>query len=141
MNTIFFTKIIVTSVPGKSGNSIEYSNLNPLEGHIVYAPFYLPGDHPDFQCEDQVFIDKVRHYLQAVNPGIVEGDILKIAAGRYRYAQPICEPEFLSRLPPISPGVPGLFIADTCFYYPEDRSISESVKLARELARLADSAC
>ena len=120
---------------------IEYSNLNPSEGHIVYAPFYLPGEHPDFQQDDQAFIDKVKTYIQIINPDIADGDILKIAAGRYRYAQPICEPEFLGKLPPINPGVGGLFIADTCFYYPEDRSISESVKLAAELARLADSEC
>ena len=120
---------------------IEYSNLNPLDGHIVYAPFYLPGEHPDYQQDDQAFIDKVKTYIQTINPEIADADILKIAAGRYRYAQPICEPEFQSKLPPINPGVPGLFIADTCFYYPEDRSISESVKLAAELARLADSEC
>ena len=118
---------------------IEYSNLNPGEGHIVYAPFYLPGDHPDYQLGDEVFVEKVRSYIKTVNPEFDDTDILKIAAGRYRYAQPICEPEFLSRLPPINPGVTGLFIADTCFYYPEDRSISESVKLGKQLAEMADS--
>lgn len=118
---------------------IEYSNLNPLEGHIVYAPFYLPGEHPDYQLEDQVFLNRVKAYIQTINPDIADEDILKIAAGRYRYAQPICEPEFASKLPSINPGIRGLFIADTCFYYPEDRSISESVKLGHTLARLADS--
>jgi len=116
---------------------IEYSNLNALGGHIVYAPFYIPGEHPDFQQGDDFFIEKVRKYLFAVRPELTEGDILKIAAGRYRYAQPICEPEFPKRMPPINPGVKGLFIADTCFYYPEDRSISESVQLGRKLARMA----
>jgi protoporphyrinogen oxidase len=116
---------------------IEYSNLNPLGGHIVYAPFYIPGEHPDYQKDDAFFIDKVRRYLFAVKPDLMESDILKIAAGRYRYAQPICEPEFSKRLPSINPGVDGLYIADTCFYYPEDRSISESVKLGRTLATMA----
>ena len=116
---------------------IEYSNLNPLGGHIVYAPFYIPGEHPDFQQEDAFFIDKVRRYLVTVKPALRESGILKIAAGRYRYAQPICEPEFSARLPPVNPGVDGLFIADTCYYYPEDRSISESVQLGRRMARMA----
>lgn len=116
---------------------IEYSNLNALGGHIVYAPFYIPGEHPDFQKDDAFFIEKVREYLFAINPDLTSAAILKIAAGRYRYAQPICEPEFSKRLPPISPGVEGLFIADTCFYYPEDRSISESVQLGKKLAKMA----
>jgi protoporphyrinogen oxidase len=120
---------------------IEYSNLNALGGHIVYAPFYIPGEHPDFQKDDAFFTEKVRAYLMRINPDLTESAILKIAAGRYRYAQPICEPEFASRLPPISPGVEGLFIADTSFYYPEDRSISESVKLGRKLASMASAQC
>jgi len=108
-----------------------------LCGHIVYAPFYIPSEHPDYQRDDAFFIDKVRRYLFAVKPDLSDADILKIAAGRYRYAQPICEPEFLSRLPPISPGVDGLYVADTSYYYPEDRSISESVQLGRKLADMA----
>lgn len=116
---------------------IEYSNLNPGDGHIVYAPFYIPGEHLDYQRGDEFFIEKVRRYLKAVKPELPDAAILKIAAGRYRYAQPICEPEFAKRLPPISPGVDGLYVADTCYYYPEDRSISESIQLGRKLARMA----
>lgn len=119
---------------------IEYSNLNPLGGHIVYAPFYIPGEHEDYLKDDEYFIEKVRGYLRRIKPQLRDEDILKIAAGRYRYAQPICEPEFLSKLPPISPGVKGLYIADTSYYYPEDRSISESVRLGRQLADMVDSA-
>lgn len=120
---------------------IEYSNLNPLGTHIVYAPFYIPGDHSDYQRGDEFFIAKVKKYLLAIRPDLAESDIRKIAAGRYRYAQPICEPQFLKKLPPINPGVEGLFIADTSFYYPEDRSISESVRLGRELAQMANAEC
>jgi protoporphyrinogen oxidase len=120
---------------------IEYSNLNPLGTHIVYAPFYIPGDHSDYQRSDEFFIAKVKKYLLAISPDLAESDIRKIAAGRYRYAQPICEPQFLKKLPPINPGVEGLFIADTSFYYPEDRSISESVRLGRELAQMANTEC
>ena len=28
---------------------IEMSNLRHLQGHIAYAPFYIPADHPDYQ--------------------------------------------------------------------------------------------
>ncbi len=120
---------------------IEYSNLNPLGGHIVYAPFYIPGDHEDYQRDDAFFIEKVRRYLFTIRPDLTDAAILKIAAGRYRYAQPICETEFSARLPPICPGVEGLFIADTCFYYPEDRSISESIALGKVLAEMAGEPC
>ena len=116
---------------------VEYSNLCPLDEHIVYVPYYLPGDHPKYLEPDHVFIDKVSRYLKAINPDLSEQDIISIKAGRYRYAQPICEPEFLSKLPPISPGIPGLFVADTSYYYPEDRSISESVRFGKMIGNMA----
>jgi len=56
------------------------------------------------------------------------------ALGRLRYAQPVCEPGFADRLPPIQTPIRGLQIADTSFYYPEDRGVSESVRLAKQMA-------
>lgn len=116
---------------------VEYSNLNPVGAHLVYAPYYMPGDHADFQQPDSVFIERVRKYLLRINPQLQASDIVKIQAGRYRFAQPICPPQFLQTLPPICPGIDKLFIADTSYYYPEDRSISESVKLGKALAMTA----
>ena len=58
--------------------------------------------------------------------------------GRLRHAQPVCTPGFLDRLPPVQTDIAGLQIADTCFYYPEDRGVSESVRLGQDMAgRLA----
>ena len=36
--------------------------------------------------------------------------------------------------------IDGLFLADTSHYYPEDRSISESMRVGAELARMAAAA-
>ena len=53
---------------------------------------------------------------------------------RLGYAQPICPPGFASTIPPVQTPIRGLQIADTCFYYPEDRGIAESVALGRRMA-------
>jgi hypothetical protein len=37
-------------------------------------------------------------------------------------------------LPPVETSIRGLQIADTCFYYPEDRGISESVRFGKLMA-------
>jgi protoporphyrinogen oxidase len=116
---------------------VEYSNLRPLQNHIVYVPFYLPGEHPKFAEPDSVFTSKVKRYLKQINPQLTDADILDIRASRYRYAQPVCEPGFLSRLPPYRSEVTGLWIADTSYYYPQDRGISESIDFGRRLAREA----
>lgn len=116
---------------------VEYSNLRPLKHPIVYVPYYLPGDHVKFDDADEVFIDKVKCYLMKINPNLSAEDFLDARASRYRFAQPICEPGFLKRLPPVDLPVEGLFVADTSYYYPEDRGISESIDLGRDMARMA----
>ncbi|HMU91289.1 MAG TPA: NAD(P)/FAD-dependent oxidoreductase [Pseudomonadales bacterium] len=116
---------------------VEYTNLRPLPEHIVYVPFYMPGEHPKFAEADAVFLDKVRNYLCRINPALTEDDFIELRASRYRYAQPICEPGYLERLPPVALPIRGLWLADTSYYYPEDRGISESIDFGRSMARMA----
>ncbi|MBB3048504.1 protoporphyrinogen oxidase [Litorivivens lipolytica] len=118
---------------------VEYTNLRPLgEGqHIVYVPYYVPGEHPVYADSDEVFIDKITGYFKRINPELQDSDFLSFHVHRYRYAQPICEPGFLERLPPVDLPVEGLWAADTSYYYPEDRGISESIDFGRDMARQA----
>lgn len=115
---------------------VEYTNLRRMNDHIVYVPYYVPGEHPKYKEPDSVFIDKVKSYLKRINPALTESDFIEVRASRYRFAQPICEPGYLDRLPPIQLPVKGLLVADTSYYYPEDRGISESIGLARTIARM-----
>jgi protoporphyrinogen oxidase len=85
---------------------VEFSNLRPTGDTVIYIPYYMPVTHPKFSRDDAL-----------------------------RHAQPICPPGFAALLPPIQTSIRGLQIADTCFYYPEDRGISESVRLGREMAK------
>ena len=116
---------------------VEYSNLHPMDKHIVYVPFYMPGEHPKFADEDLVFEQKVKRYLKKINPLLTESDFLDVRVSRYRYAQPICEPGYLDRLPAVALPIEGLWVADTSYYYPEDRGISESIGFGRSLAAKA----
>ena len=115
---------------------IEYSNLNNQNNHIVYVPFYMPQTHPKFSRDDQAFIDESKAYLFKINPALTEDDIVDVNVSRYGFAQPICPPNFMDDLPPIKSAIEGLYIADTSYYYPEDRSITESVGLGRKIAQL-----
>lgn len=116
---------------------VEYTNLRPLGGHIVYIPFYMPTTSPAYAAADETFLRKVRAYLTMINPSLADGDITDMAASRYRYAQPICTPGYLGGLPPVKLPVRGLFVADTSSYYPEDRGMSESIYFGRMMARMA----
>jgi protoporphyrinogen oxidase len=118
---------------------VEYSNLRPLDPHVLYVPFYMPGEHPKYKDADEVFLDKVRRYCLKINPSLTAEDFVDMRASRYRFAQPICDPGYLDRLPPAALPVQGLWVADTSYYYPEDRGISESIGFGRDLARSAAS--
>lgn len=115
---------------------VEYTNLRPLDQHIVYVPFYVPGEHPKYQEPNEAFIEKVKSYLMKINPALVADDFIDVRASRYRFAQPVCDPGYLDRLPPLELPIKGLLVADTSYYYPEDRGISESIGLGRKMARL-----
>jgi protoporphyrinogen oxidase len=114
---------------------VEYSNLRPLDQHVLYVPFYMPGEHPKFANPDQDFLDKAHRYLKKINPALTDDDFIEMRASRYRYAQPICGPGYLNNLPPVALPVKGLWVADTSYYYPEDRGISESIDFGRKMAR------
>lgn len=117
---------------------IEYSNLNPgLGAHILYAPFYMPQSHPKYQRPFADFVQETIAAMRLVRPDWDPADVVDSMASRYEYAQTVCTPGFHDALPPMRSALSGLFLADTSHYYPEDRSIQESVKLGRKLAGLA----
>ncbi len=113
---------------------IEFSNLRVLPDTVVYVPYYMPIDHPRFGWTDEQLIAEALGYLKRVNPALRDDDVIASHVARLRFAQPICEPGFAAKIPPIETPIDGLQVADTCFYYPEDRGISEGVRLAQEMA-------
>lgn len=118
---------------------IEYSNLNRMTPAVIYAPFYMPKTHPKWSQSDDQLIDEVVGYLKMINPAFDADWVLSRYCHRYEFAQTICPPGFQATLPSMKTPVEGLYMADTSYYYPEDRSISESIQTARKLcASLAD---
>jgi protoporphyrinogen oxidase len=112
---------------------VEFTNLRPLDDTIVYVPYYMPTSHEKFAWPDTALGDESFGFLQRVNPALTPSDRIATHVGRLRYAQPICTVGFAAKLPPTQTVVSGLQIADTSFYYPEDRGISESIKYARRM--------
>lgn len=115
---------------------VEFSNLRPAPGGdaVVYVPFYMPHSHPRWAMGDEAIRDEALAGLAVVNPAIAPADLRAWHVGRLRHAQPVCPPGFAAALPPVRTAIAGLQVADTCFYYPEDRGIAESVRLGRTMA-------
>lgn len=120
---------------------IEYSNLNPSVGAtILYAPFYMPQTHSKYERPFGEFVQETVAAMRLIRPDWNPSDVVDGIASRYEYSQTVCSPGFFDALPPMRSGLSGLFLADTSHYYPEDRSIQESVKLGQHLADMVRAA-
>ena len=114
---------------------IEFSNLRPTgRNTVVYVPYYMPTTNALWSRSDADFIAESLACIGRINPAVTPADLIAAHVGRLRYAQPVCPPGFAARLPPVETPIAGLQIADTCFYYPEDRGIAESVRLGQQMA-------
>ncbi len=115
---------------------IEFSNLRPLPDSFVYVPYYMPHSHEKWGWSDERFVEEAFGYIRKINPEITRDDLVEANVSRLRHAQPVCEPNFAARLPPVQTPIEGLLAADTSYYYPEDRGIAESVRLGRQMAEI-----
>jgi len=116
---------------------VEFSHLRPLPDTVVYVPFYMPTTNEKFRRPDADFVAESLDAVRLVNPDVKEADVIATHVGRLSHAQPVCEVGFADMIPPAQTPVPGLQIADTSFYYPEDRGVSESIRFARGMAERA----
>ena len=114
---------------------IEFTNLRPVGPTIVYVPYYMPTSNKKFSWTDEQLVSESMSCLTRLNPLVTRADLVDARVFRLPHAQPVCDVGFLSKLPNVETPIAGLQIADTSFYYPEDRSISESVNLGRKMAR------
>jgi protoporphyrinogen oxidase len=128
----FWVNIVGSSheVPG----IIEFSNLRSVSDTVVYVPYYMPPSNEKWSWTNERFLNDALACINEVNPSVTADDLITHHVGRLRYAQPVCTPGFAEMLPPIETPIRGLQVADTCFYYPEDRGISESVRVGKEMA-------
>ncbi len=114
---------------------VEFSNLRPTGETIVYVPYYMPVTHPNWARSDADLLDEAFSYLKRINPALTDADRIESRVGRLQHAQPVCPPGFGATIPPVQTSLKGLQIADTSLYYPEDRGISEGVRVAELMAR------
>jgi protoporphyrinogen oxidase len=128
----FWVNICDPSIP--IPGIIEFSNLRRTGDTVVYVPYYMPVTNPKFRWPDRQLVDEAFASIRRINPAITTADVNATYVARLTHAQPVCPPGFARQIPGWMTPVRGLMIADTCFYYPEDRGISESVRFGKTMA-------
>jgi hypothetical protein len=97
----------------------------------------MPKTHPKWRWDDQRLMDEARDYFLLTQPHLRPADIVARHVSRYEYAQAVCPPGFYDMLPDMATSISGFVMADTSYYYPEDRSICESIRVGDQLAAKA----
>jgi protoporphyrinogen oxidase len=119
---------------------IELTNLNPrrdLGGvHLVYIPFYVHETDPRWSFGDEQLYEEYSAAIKLIHPHFNDSLVRDWLVSRDHYAQAICRVGFLKIMPGHETPVKNLFVTDSSQYYPEDRTISASVRLGRQVASL-----
>jgi protoporphyrinogen oxidase len=120
---------------------VETTNLNPRldlkGGRLIYIPYYLTLNNPRWSMSDSLLLDESFSALKLIRPDFSESWVMKKYVFRDLNAQAVCKVGFSKKIPDMRTPVDGLFITDSAQYYPEDRTMSASVRLGIKVALLS----
>jgi len=121
------------------GGVIEQTHLVPPETyhgrHLVYLSRYLSTTDELWSMSNTAVIDRQvdqlsRLFQRNVGPILEQGWVF-----RGEHAAPQTVIGFHRSIPPFRSPVPGLFLANMCHVYPDERSVSNSIRIAAEAVR------
>ncbi|MGO9119236.1 MAG: NAD(P)/FAD-dependent oxidoreductase [Desulfomonilaceae bacterium] len=119
---------------------VETTNLNPredlIDSHFAYIPFYLHQTDSRWSFDNNQLYQECISALRLIQPAFDEEWIRNWWIFRDDHAQAVCRVGFMDLMPSHKTPVEGLYITDSSQYYPEDRTVSASVRLGRQVADL-----
>lgn len=121
---------------------IEHTNFIPASRyggrHLVYLAHYVGREDPAWLADAEDLLAAVEPAFRRLNPSYDRSWVRDTHLSRDPFAQPI--PTVggpMSALSPVT-GLPGLFHASLAHIYPQDRGVSEALKLGYKVGALAD---
>lgn len=121
------------------GGVIEQTNFVPSEAYhgrrLVYLSRYLSTADPLWSLSDGTLVERQvtqlsRLFRRDVRPLIDEHWVF-----RSSQAAPRTVLGFHQSIPPFRSPLPGLFVANMCHVYPDERSVNNSIRVAAEAVR------
>jgi len=122
------------------GGIIAHTNLVPPERyeglHVAYLTRYLPREHAHYGLTDEELLELYTPFLGELAPGFERSWVRQLRVTRSDYAAPITPVGYGKRVPDLATPVPGLYMANMCQLYPEDRGVDCGVTLGRKVAAM-----
>lgn len=121
------------------GGLIEHTNLVPASDyngrHVTYLGRYFTTDEDiataDPQGQAELWLKELAHVVPTFDPS----SVLNLRAFRTPYAAPLVTLGYLDKIPPMRASLPGLYVCTTAQIYPQDRGMSEGVRMGATVAR------
>jgi len=115
---------------------IEFTNLNSniwsnKEYSLVYFPYYYLKNMEI--KNDDFYFDEAFKTLKMISPSINQSDIIKKFIFKNQNAQPFSNSEFYKLKLKVTTPIKNLYISDSSIFQPEDRSLSECIKLSQKI--------
>ncbi|MBI2887143.1 MAG: NAD(P)/FAD-dependent oxidoreductase [Chloroflexi bacterium] len=139
LSHIYWLNISDRSIPFVA--VIEQTNLMGPQHyggkHVVYLSNYIARDASLYQMADQEVLEAYLPHLARINPAFRRDWIEEWHLFREDAAQPIITTGYSRRIPSLETPVKGLYLANNTQVYPEDRGQNYSLRIGRQVARLA----
>lgn len=115
---------------------IEMTHLRPTTRgtHLIYIPNYFPSDNEAFEKDNESFYADYLPALKRINP---QARIIKYHIFRDKYADPYYSLGYSQKLPPPQTPIKGLYLCNTAQIYPVTRSLNNSIRWGKHIARIA----
>jgi protoporphyrinogen oxidase len=121
------------------GGIIEHTNLVPPGDyggtHVTYLSRYFLPEEPVASADPEREAAAWVAALADAVPGFSPARVRALHAFRVPYAAPVVGLGYRTRIPPVASHLEGLYVATTAQIYPEDRGMSEGVRLGHAAAR------
>jgi protoporphyrinogen oxidase len=123
------------------GGLIEHTNLMGTEeyggNHIIYISNYVYKNSPYYSMNAEELLEAYTPYLKRINPDFKKSWVKDVLAFRDEWAQPVIKRGYSRIKPSYETPVPGLYIANMCSIYPEDRGVNYAIREGIASARAA----
>jgi protoporphyrinogen oxidase len=123
------------------GGLIEHTNLMGTEeyggNHILYISNYVYKNSPYYSMNAEELLEAYTPYLKRINPDFKKSWVKDVLAFKDEWAQPVIKRGYSRIKPSYETPVPGLYIANMCSIYPEDRGVNYAIREGIASARAA----
>lgn len=140
LSSIYWTNVCDARLP--FGGIIEHTNLVPASDyggrHVVYLSRYFTPEDPVATAEPKEEADRWIAALADCHPGFDSGMVHAVHPFRTPYAAPLVRVGYRSTIPPLRSDLRGLYVCTTGQIYPQDRGMSEGVRMGTEAARVIE---